>query len=382
LAREIYQEGLRIPPVKLFRRGEPDRDLVALLLANVRTPEERQGDIGAQIAAHRVGERRLLAAASKYGRTEVDRRMAELGDYAERLMRACLREIPAGTWRFEDFLDDDGFGERPIGIRAAVRVGGAEAEVDFSESDPQTTGGVNANRAVTVSAVMYCFRCLIAGDAPYNAGLMRPVQVVTRPGTIVDALEPASVAGGNVETSQRITDVVLGALAQAVPGRIPAASSGTMNNVTFGGTDPRTGRPFAYYETIAGGMGARPIGPGLDATHSHMTNSLNTPVEAFERLYPLRVREYRVRRGSGGRGRQRGGDGIVKRFEFLTETEVTILSDRRKRGPYGLAGGAAGKPGRNRLGRRKLPGKGRFVARAGEVLTIETPGGGGFGVSE
>jgi N-methylhydantoinase B len=208
---------------------------------------------------------------------------------------------------------------------------------------------------------------------------MRPIQVITRPGTVVDALPPAGVAGGNVETSQRITDVVLGCLARALPDQIPAASSGTMNNLTLGGIDPRSGAPFAYYETIAGGMGARPDSPGLSAVHTHMTNSLNTPVEALERFYPLRVRRYAVRRGSGGAGRYRGGDGIVKDFAFLTPTDVTILSDRRRRGPYGLAGGSPGKPGRNTLNGKNLPSKVRFHAGAGDVLRIESPGGGGFG---
>jgi len=379
LAREIYQEGLRIPPVKLLKRGQTDEEILALLLANVRTPEERRGDLGAQIAAHRVGERRLLAAVAKYGRSELDRRIADLQDYTERLLRARLAQIPAGVYRFEDFLDDDGITESPIRIHCSLTLDGAGAALDFTASDAQVSGSVNANRAVTISAAMYCFRCLVADDVPYNAGLMRPLRILTRPGSIVDAQPPASVAGGNVETSQRITDVVLGALAQALPDQIPAASSGTMNNLTLGGIDPRSGLPFAYYETIAGGMGARPNSPGLHAVHTHMTNSLNTPVEASERLLPLRLRRYSVRRGSGGRGRFPGGDGIVKEFEFLTDTQVTILSDRRRRGPYGLAGGQPGSPGRNRLNGKRLPSKVRFDCRAGDILTIETPGGGGWG---
>ncbi len=380
LAREIYQEGLRIPPVKLFRRGVLDDDLLSLLLLNVRTPDERRGDLGAQIAAHRVGERRLLAVTEKFGRDEVDRRVLQLQDYTERIMRARLAEIPAGSYEFEDFLDDDGITDAPIRIHVVMRVDPPDGvTLDFSASGLQVSGGVNANRAVTASASMYCFRCLIPEDVPYNAGLMRPIRVITRPGSIVDAQPPASVAGGNVETSQRVTDVVLGALAQALPGRIPAASSGTMNNWTMGGIDPRSGRPFAYYETIAGGMGARPTAPGLSATHTHMTNSLNTPIEALEHLYPVRVRRYSIRRGSGGRGRFPGGDGIVKRVEFLTDTHVTILSDRRRRGPYGLDGGSPGRPGRNRLNRRRLPSKLSLDARPGDVLTIESPGGGAYG---
>ena len=379
LAREIYQEGLRIPPVKLIKRGVMDEEILALLLANVRTPEERRGDLGAQIAAQHMGERRLLEATKKYGRAEMERRIQGLLDYTERIMRSRLSEIPAGAYPFEDFLDDDGISDQPIRIHCELRIGGSEATVDFTRSGSQVAGSVNANRTVTVSAVMYCFRCLVAEDIPYNAGLMRPIQVITRPGTVVDALPPAGVAGGNVETSQRITDVVLGALAQALPDRIPAASSGTMNNWTMGGIDLRSGLPFAYYETIAGGMGARPSAHGLSAVHTHMTNSLNTPIEALEHFYPVRVRRYAVRRGSGGQGRFRGGDGIVKEIEFLTEAEVTILSDRRRRGPYGLAGGKPGKPGRNRLNGRKLPSKVRFQVRTGDVLTIETPGGGGYG---
>ncbi|HYM11622.1 MAG TPA: hydantoinase B/oxoprolinase family protein [Bryobacterales bacterium] len=379
LAREIYQEGLRIPPVKLVKRGRMDEEILALLLANVRTPEERRGDLGAQIAAQRVGERRLLAATEKYGRADLQRRIDELLDYAERMMRARLAEIPDGVFRFEDFLDDDGISDAPVGIRCELRIEGSDATVDFSASDAQVAGSVNANRTVAVSATMYCFRCLIAEDVPYNAGLMRPVRVITRPGTVVDAQPPAGVAGGNVETSQRITDVVLGALAQALPDRIPAASSGTMNNLTLGGIDPRTGQPFAYYETIAGGMGARPNAPGLSAVHTHMTNSLNTPVEALEHFYPFRVRRYAVRRGSGGAGKFRGGDGIIKQIELLADAEVTILSDRRRRGPYGLAGGQPGKPGVNRINGKRVASKARLQCRAGDVLTIETPGGGGWG---
>ena len=379
LASEIYQEGLRIPPVKLVRAGEFDADLLAMLLANVRTPTERLGDLGAQLAAHRTGERRLLDATDKYGAGEVAQRMAELQDYAETLMRRRIEQIPDGEYSFEDFLDDDGFDERDIPIRCRLTISGDQARADFRESSPQVRGGVNANRAITTSAVMYCFRCLIPDDAPYNAGLMRPVSIQTTPGSIVDASLPASVAAGNVETSQRITDVVLGTLAHALPDEVPAASSGTMNNLTLGGVDPRTGARFAYYETIAGGMGARPSADGLSAIHTHMTNSLNTPTEALEHSFPLRVRRYSVRRGSGGDGARRGGDGIVRELELLADTEVTILSERRTRGPYGLKGGQPGKPGRNSLDGESMDSKGSREAKAGSTLRIETPGGGGFG---
>lgn len=379
LATEIFQEGLRIPPVKLVAGGEFNRELLDLILANVRTPEERMGDIGAQLAAHRVGERRLLEATEKYGAATIAGQMAELKNYTERMMREVIAAIPDGEYCFEDSLDDDGFSDEPVRIACRLTIAGDEAEVDYSESAPQTRGGVNANRAVTVSATMYCFRCLIESDVPYNAGLMRPVRIVTKPGTVCDARLPASVAAGNVETSQRITDTLLGALAQALPGRIPAASSGTMNNLSLGGTDPRDGSPFAYYETIAGGMGAGRSGGGLSATHTHMTNSLNTPVEALERQLPVRIRRYAVWEGSGGAGRVPGGDGIVKEFEFLTDADVTLLSDRRKRGPYGIEGGAPGAAGRNLVNGEPAPSKGTFRARAGDRLRIETPGGGGYG---
>jgi N-methylhydantoinase B/oxoprolinase/acetone carboxylase alpha subunit len=242
---------------------------------------------------------------------------------------------------------------------------------------------VNANYAVAVSATTYVFRCLVREDIPYTAGVMRPLEVIAPSGLVVSAQAPAAMAAGNVETSQRITDVILAALSKAAPALIPAASSGTMNNLTFGGWDRVRGRAFAYYETIAGGMGASAVSDGANATHTHMTNSWNTPVEAFEHLYPLRIRSYRIRSGSGGGGKHRGGDGIVREYEFLTRTDVTILSDRRERAPYGLQGGKPGARGRNSLlhgkGSIAIPGKARFEAEADDVLRIESPGGGGYG---
>jgi len=245
--------------------------------------------------------------------------------------------------------------------------------VDFTGSSPQVQGPLNANYAVALSATAYCFRCLMDPQAPYNAGLLRPIRVIAPEGTVVNALAPAAMAAGNVETSQRITDAVLGALAQAVPDRIPAASSGTMSNLSFGGFDTAREKPFAWYETIAGGMGAGPQGDGRPAIHTHMTNSWNTPIEAFERDYPVRVRAYRIRSGSGGEGKHRGGDGIIREIEFLEPADVTLLADRRERGPYGLAGG---KPGATGLPR---PGKAAFPIGKGRSLRIETPGGGGWG---
>ena len=384
LAREVFQEGLRIPPVKILDRGRIVRDVMALILSNVRTAREREGDLTAQIAACRIGERRLAEMVGKYGRAEVAAYAGHLLDYSERMMRAVLRGLPDGTYRAADHLDDDGIEARPLRIAVTVRIRGERAELDFTGSAPQCPGSVNAVSAILHSAAFYVFRCLLDEQVPATSGLMRPIRVFAPEGTIVNARPPAAVAGGNVETSQRIVDVLLRALAEAVPERIPAASQGTMNNLTLGGADPRAGGlPFAYYETIAGGMGARPGRDGLSGIHTHMTNSLNTPIEVLEHVYPLRVRCYALRRGSGGRGRWRGGDGIVREIELLTETQVGILSDRRKIAPYGLAGGAPGAKGKNELvvrGRaRELPSKCGFYAPAGAVLRISTPGGGGWG---
>jgi N-methylhydantoinase B/oxoprolinase/acetone carboxylase alpha subunit len=383
LAREIYQEGIRIPPVLLARAGRIDRELLDLILANVRTPVEREGDLLSQIMALKRGERRLLELAAKYGLPTLRRNMTALKDYSERMMRAAIRRLPAGTYRAEDYLDNDGVASGPVRIAAAVTIHDGRATIDFTGSDPQVEGSVNANYAVAVSATAYVFRCLVREEIPYTAGVMRPLEVIAPSGLVVSAQPPAAMAAGNVETSQRITDVILAALAKAAPDLIPAASSGTMNNLTFGGWDQKRGHAFAYYETIAGGMGASAISDGASATHTHMTNSWNTPVEAFEHLYPLRIASYRIRSQSGGRGKHRGGDGIVREYEFLTRADVTILSDRRERAPYGLFGGKPGKRGRNTLlrGHREisLPGKARFEVQPGDVLRIESPGGGGYG---
>ena len=380
LAQEIYQEGIRIPPILLVRRGNLDRPLLNLLLSNVRTPEEREGDLMAQLMSMERGAARLRELVSRQGVARVERNCRALCDYSERLMRARIAALPAGTYRCTDYLDDDGMGGPPLPIAVAISLtSNGQARIDFSGTAPQSRGPVNANHAVTISAVMYVFRCLLQGDVPFTSGLLRPIEIVNPVGCLINAQPPAAMAAGNVETSQRITDTLLGALAQAAPEVIPAASSGTMNNLSFGGWDTLRRRPFAYYETIAGGMGAGPRFDGQSARHTHMTNSLNTPVEAFEHEFPLRVRAYRIRPNSGGAGQRRGGDGIVKQLEFLEPAEVTILSDRRRRGPYGLAGGSAGQPGRNARNGRQLEGKVRFAVQPGDIVTIETPGGGGHG---
>jgi N-methylhydantoinase B len=309
----------------------------------------------------------------------------ELQSYSERFIRELLEEFPTGRWTFEDLLDSDGFGHENLPIRCEVTLDDGAASVDFEGTAAQTEGPVNAPRAVTVSAVLYAFRCLASHDMPSNGGYMRRIDVETEPGTLVHAEEPAPVAVGNVETSQRITDVVFGALAEALPERVPAASAGTMNNITVGGMDPRGGdeEPFTYYETLAGGAGAGPSADGEDAVHTHMTNTLNTPVEALEHAYPFRVETYRIRRNSGGAGRYDGGDGVVREYVFDLSSTVTLMTDRRRRGPWGLGGGDAGEPGRNLRCTdgtvEELPAKCTVEVEAGERLRIETPGGGGWG---
>jgi len=311
----------------------------------------------------------------------------ELLDYSERLVRAQLRTIPSGIFRAEDSLDNDGVADTPIRIAVQLTIDAEAAalHLDFAGSSPQVRGSVNAVRAITLSACFYMLRCLLGEDAPATAGILRPLTLITQPGSIVDALPPAPVAGGNVETSQRIVDALLRALAQAIPDRVPAASAGTMSNLTLGGIDPRTGEPFTYYETAAGGMGARPGLDGISGVQTHMTNSLNTPIEALEYAYPLRVKQYAYREGSGGAGEFRGGDGLVREVEVLAEAQLTLLADRRTFPPYGLQGGQAGAPGRaflrraGRLDETALPGKCSVRVAPGDVLRIETPGGGGWG---
>ena len=383
-AREIFQEGLRIPPVKIFGRGAMNRGVLNMLLANVRTPNEREGDLAAQIASCRLAERRLRDVTAKYGLRELSRYAAQLLDYSEKMMRMELGQLRSGNYHAQDFLDGDGCGSGPLRIRVNVRIKSNSAIVDFSGSAPQCAGNVNAVEAIAISAVYYVFRCLVREDVPATAGLLRPIQVLAPRGTIVNANPPAAVAGGNVETSQRMVDTLLRALARAAPQKIPAAGQGTMNNLTFGGLHAfPTRAPFTYYETIAGGCGASALGDGMSATHSHMTNSWNTPTEVLEESYPLRVRRYAIRTGSGGKGRHRGGDGIVRELEFLSPFDVGLLSDRRETAPYGLQGGCDGKRGANTLmrgGKRKsLAAKCSFAAKSGDVLRIETPGGGGWG---
>jgi N-methylhydantoinase B/oxoprolinase/acetone carboxylase alpha subunit len=384
LASEIYQEGLIVPPVKIVSRDNLNEDIFKLILSNVRTPEERKGDILAQIAANKTGIMRMEETVKKYGVTKLVRYGRLIQDYTEKILRKRLRSIPEGIYSFSDFMDNDGITETPVQIAVDILMKGDKAILDFSSSSKQVEGGVNANFAITCSAVLYVFRCLVEENIPFNTGLMRPIRIIAPPGSVVNAQHPAATAGGNVETSQRIVDVILGALSKAIPEKIPAASSGTMNNVAFGGWDPGKGSRFTYYETIGGGMGASAERNGLSGVHTHMTNSLNTPVEALENYLPIRIKTYKLRKASGGTGQQKGGEGIIREYEFFVPTHVSILSDRRRFAPYGVLGGDNGKKGRNSLflsnGKKKILGpKANLKVQPGDILRIETPGGGGYG---
>ncbi len=392
LATDIVQEGLRLPPVKWYAAGQSNEAITTLIMANTRTPDERRGDLMAQRAAHAIGERRLDEAVRRYGVKMVTRQMRDLLAYGEDLMRALIQRMPDGRYTFRDVLDGDGIDAAPLPIVVAIEIDGHRVHVDFSGTASACRGSLNAVEAITQAAVYYCFLCLLVTpselsgglqDPPLNAGCFRPIDITIPAGSLLNADPPHAVAGGNVETSQRIVDVVFGALAQAVPDVIPAAAQGTMNNMTLGGIDPRTGAPFSYYETIGGGSGAGPSQAGMHAVQTHMTNTLNTPIEALEFAYPFRVRAYQRISGSGGAGRYRGGDGIRRELELLAPATGVLLTERREYPPYGLHGGSPGRCGRNewvRDGKRRLlPGKTNLQLEPGDRLVIQTPGGGGHG---
>jgi N-methylhydantoinase B len=387
LAREIYQEGLRIPPVRLIAGGERSEDIWRMLLANVRTPQERAGDLAAQIGCLAVGEKRLRDLVTHNGETEVRGAMSDIVAYGERMLKSALGRIPAGVYKAEDALEDDGFGNGPLPIRVTLQISADSITADFGGSAAQTSGGVNAVASITVSCARYVARCIaeamLGESLPAGGGAMNALKVIMPERSIVNAQPPASVAAGNVETSQRITDVLFAAFAQALPDIVLADSQGTMNNLTLGGIDPRSGVPFAYYETMGGGMGASPSADGPSGVHVHMSNSLNTPIEALEHAYPVRIAHYSLRRGSGGGGAHRGGDGIRRDIELLTDMDVSILSERRAIAPHGIQGGESGARGENILShgeeQTQLPSKTTFRATKGDVLSLRSPGGGGCG---
>lgn len=396
LSTEIFQEGFILPPIKIVEAGRRNEAVWRVILRNVRTPAEREGDLAAQLAAHAIGQRRLEEIVARYGLAEANDYAGALIAYTERMTRAVLASIPPGRYTFTDYLDDDGHTpDIPLHVTLTLndpRTQSSNAPMltaDFTGTAPAVAGNLNAVRAIVESAVGYVIRCLAETDLPMNAGAFTPLNVILAEDSVLNARPPHAVAAGNVETSQRIVDAVLGALALALPGVMPAASQGTMNNLTFGGRHPQTGQPFAYYETIGGGAGAGPLetedGPTRAASgiHVHMSNTRNTPIEALEYALPLRVERYSLRRGSGGAGRQRGGDGVRRDLRFLTPVTVTVLSERRRRAPWGRQGGEAGALGQNILikdnAEEMLPGKFTRRLAAGEVLSLQTPGGGGWG---
>jgi N-methylhydantoinase B len=370
-----------IPPIVLERDGRFVRDALRMVLANVRTPDERRADLLAQCAANRRGAVRVAALAGRYGVPRLARAAQAILDHGERVMRALLARLPSGTFRDEDVLDDDGMGTRDVPIRVAIRIARRRATIDFTGTAPQVDGSLNANPAITLSAVLYCFQCLAAGSLPPNEGMARPLRLVIPEGSLLRPRPGAAVAGGNVETSQRVVDVVLGALAKAAPRLVPAGSQGTMNNLTLGSSS--AARPFAYYETVGGGAGAGARRPGASGIQVHMTNTLNTPIEVLEIACPLRVTRATLARGSGGRGRHRGGDGSEREIEVLVPARAALLSERRRHAPRGAAGGGDGARGENwivRRGRREaMPAKFVVDLAAGDRIGVRTPGGGGWG---
>jgi N-methylhydantoinase B len=363
---EVFQEGLVIPPVRW------SRDLERVVLANVRTPEVRRGDLAAQLAACERGAQRYRDLLQRLGRDHVEGAVRDLLDYAERrTLEAVRRRVPAGRYEAEDRLEGDGVSDEDIVIRAALEVtDDGRMRVEFTGTSPAVRGNVNCPLSVTRSAVLFVLRCLV-DDVPNNGGVHRVVEVRAPEGSLVNAPWPRAVVAGNVETSQRIADVLFLALAPAAD--VPAQGQGTMNNVVLGG------RGWTYYETLGGGQGASPVGPGPSAVHVGMSNTRNTPIEVLELEHPLRVVTYALRSGSGGAGTHQGGDGVIRAYEALEEIEASLITERRRYAPQGANGGAPGARGRNLLNDEELGGHAAVTIKPGDVLRIETPGGGGWG---
>jgi N-methylhydantoinase B len=379
ISASLEEEGLIIPPTHLYRDGELQTAVMTQILATMQNPRDSRGDFSAQASANLAGVTRLVQLVEELGIEAYGAGLTALNEYGERLARASLAAIPDGVYRFRDVMDDDGQGQTDIPVEVAITVCAGDIDVDFAGTSPQVSGNINCPLSVAAAGVYYVFRCLMPEQTPACAGSFRPITLRAPEGSLLNARRPAAVAAGNVETSTRVVDVVMGALAQALPERIPAASHGSMNNLAMGSAGEQGG--WSYYETIGGGMGAGARGGGVDAVQTHMTNTLNTPVESLEMHYPLRIDRYAIRNGSGGNGRRRGGDGIVRQYTFLEPTTVTLLTERRRHAPWGVAGGGDGQPGRNLFRGRPVAAKVTLQARAGDSLTLETPGGGGWGQS-
>ena len=376
ISKRLDEEGLVIPPSRLIRRGKLDEKMMTAITQATANPEQARGDFTAQISTNRSGLARLQALVGSMGIEQYGQSLAALNDYAERLAQSALQIIPDGQYQFTDVMDDDGCGAENIPIEVSITVEGHSIHVDFAGTASQTGGNINCPLSVAAAGVYYVFRCLMPDHTPACAGSFRPVTLSAPEGCLLNARRPAAVAAGNVETSTRVVDVVMGALAQALPDKIPAASHGSMNNLAMGSRE--SGEEWDYYETMGGGMGAGPENNGLSAVQTHMTNTLNTPIEVLEMNYPLRIRRYEIRDGSGGDGVHRGGDGLVREFEFLKPTEVTLLTERRTHAPWALLGGHDGVCGLNLRDGETLSPKVNVQIQAGERLTVATPGGGGW----
>ncbi len=379
LSCSLSEEGLLIEPALLVKNDQLQDVYFSKLMAHMRNRQESSGDFIAQIAANRRGLERLAALIETTGIEEYLHSLSALNDYAARLAKDALAAIADGEYCFQDVLDDDGQGHNDIMIKARISCRSGAVSVDFSGTAAQVTGNINCPLSVTAAAVYYVFRCLMPPQTPACAGSFRHIKLLAPAQSVVNASYPAAVTAGNVETSTRIVDVVLGALAQALPEKIPAASHGSMNNLAMGYIGDAKNAAWDYYETIGGGMGASNLAGGLDAVQTHMTNTLNTPIESLEMKYPLRIRRYQIRRNSGGDGHRKGGEGLIREYEFLAPARVTLLTERRLHSPWGLAGGEPAKTGVNRLNGEILPGKVAFDVSSGDSMAIETPGGGGYG---
>jgi len=378
ISRDLHEEGQVIAPTRIVRHHETQGQILKALMQGMRNPTESMGDFSAQISANRRGLLRMQELITKMGRQSYIESQSALNDYAECLAQDTLAELPVGEYCFEDVMDDDGQELQDIPIRACLSIDAEGVMVDFAGTANQVAGNINCPLSVAAAAVFYVFRCLMPTQTPACAGSFRPIRLLAPEACLVNASRPAAVAAGNVETSTRIVDVVIGALAKAAPDRIPAASHGSMNNLAMGASAAHNHDAWDYYETIGGGMGAGPLSGGLSGVQTHMTNTLNTPIEVLEMSYPLRINRYEIRRSSGGDGQHRGGDGLIREYEFLCPTQVTLLTERRRHAPWALGKASPGQCGVNDLNGEQLPGKVSLQLKAGDILTIKTPGGGGW----
>ncbi|MCW9057178.1 MAG: hydantoinase B/oxoprolinase family protein [Gammaproteobacteria bacterium] len=377
ISKDLHEEGLVIPPTKMVQQGEMQQTVIKRLMQAMRNPVESMGDFTAQVSANKKGLQRLEELVSKQGVVSYLNGLTELNEYAQRLAGNALSSIPDGEYFFEDVMDDDGQGNTDLPVKVNLIIKQGQIRADFTGTSKQVVGNINCPLSVAAAAVYYVFRCLMPAHTPACAGSFRSISINAPEGCLVNASRPAAVAAGNVETSTRIVDVVMGALAKAIPNKMAAASHGSMNNIAMGSVGDKQHSAWDYYETIGGGMGASMNQPGLHGVQTHMTNTLNTPVEALEMRYPIRINQYALRRGSGGDGRQKGGDGLVREYEFLSPAQVTLLTERRTHAPWGLQGAASALSGENALNDKPISGKVSLHLNAGDRVTIKTPGGGG-----